>query len=187
MLTEEQIQNLKKGDPIVVHTTFDHFDDEYDIWFHAPGVRLKNNIDYIAPEFVSLPSDSQSSTVNSQSKYDPTRLFREGDKVRLVEKNGRKPFTSALNHLILRVAADEDYKGLVSIEEPCFSDTFVIPYSHLELVTPIEELEPYSIDPANTNVLSKHGKKFATFEDDDDALDMRDLLNKKYRKEQEND
>lgn len=188
MLTEEQINNLKPGDPIIVQGIFSEVYADGDILMQI----VKKSKDKIEPVFeffdpysVSLPSEH--GTEVPTPKYDPTRLFREGDKVRLVERNGRKPFTFSLNYTILIVAADEDSKGLVSIHEPCSSDTFVIHYSHLELVTPIEELEPYSIDPANTNVLFKRGKKFATFEDDDEALEVCDRLNAEYRKEHGND
>ena len=61
------------------------------------------------------------------------------------------------------------------------------PWFMLELVTPVEEQEPYSIDPENSNVLFKCGKKFATFEDDDEAQEVCDRLNAEWRKEQKND
>lgn len=153
MLTEEQIKNLKKGAPIVIHTTFDHSDSECDIWFHAPGVRFKDNIDYISPAYVSLPTEivnSQSSIVN---KYSPTRLFKTGDKVRVVEWNGRKVH-DPMNGSVWTVNRNECNGGiahesiLVSLfyEDDKEGHIIDIPPCYLELVTPVEELEPYYIE-----------------------------------------
>ena len=40
MLTQDQIKNLKKGDPIVIHTKFYHVDSAGDIWVDSP---VRNN------------------------------------------------------------------------------------------------------------------------------------------------
>lgn len=142
MLTQEQIKNLQPGDPIVIHTLFDHSDGDGDIRVRTPSKIGGSNIAYIHPNCVSLPSDSQSSTVNSQPKHDPCRLFRKGDKVRVVEWNGRnysgvengKCGTVIRNEAWMTIAVnfsgDRDWEI-----EPCY----------LELVTPVEELEPYEV------------------------------------------
>lgn len=56
-LTPEQINNLKKGDPIVIHTTFEFVDYDGDVRFLAPYRSEPKHQSYIAPEYVSLPTE----------------------------------------------------------------------------------------------------------------------------------
>ena len=141
MLTPEQIQNLKPGDKLALShpLIFREYDSEND------ELLARNNGEYIYFHAVDVELPSEHGTSVPTPKHDPTRLFREGDKVRLVERYGRKPFTFSVSEVILTVAANEDWKGMVSIAEPDACDTFDIHYSHLELVTPVEELEPYHV------------------------------------------
>lgn len=79
-------------------------------------------------------------------KYDPCRKFRKGDKVRVVEWNGRRPQCVALLGKETIVLRDESSLGVriqigesgesYCTPEPCF----------LELVTPVEELESYHLN-----------------------------------------
>lgn len=187
MLTKEQIKNLKPGDPVVISTTFMCVDIDGDIRFNATSLNGSRFVHFISPKHVSLPSEPTLPT----PKYDPTRLFKEGDIVRYVERDGRSYVDAPPVGSICRVIVGEDSVGMVSVEfkfseneEPAVHD---VPFYHLELITPAEEQEPYSIDPANTNVLFKYGKKFATFEDDDEAQELCARLNDEWRKEQNND
>ena len=80
-------------------------------------------------------------------KYDPCRKFRKGDKVRLVPFHGRCPIMYGENVFgieeILTVEENEnkEYEVLVngSSARQMFHSCF------LELVTPVEDLEPYSV------------------------------------------
>lgn len=177
MLTEEQIKNLKPGDPIVIHTTVRYIDTEGDLWFPCPRILDAEDSSYIDPKHVSLPSGTV-----EQPKHDPTRLFKKGDKVRVVEWNGRKNIRAGM---IGKVVSDE-FNCKVELAIDGWPNGVYYQACFLELVTSVEELEPYSIDPANTNVLFKRGKKFATFEDDDEAQEVCDRLNAEHRKEREN-
>ena len=144
MLTEEQIKNLKPGDPIVIPATFHKVDYEGDIWFNFPQRKDKSNRTYIDPEFVSLPGEPE-----EKPKYDPCRLFREGDIVQYIERDGRFYSDAPPVGATCRVCVSEDSSGMVNVEfkfseneEPAVHD---VPFYHLELITPIEELEPYKV------------------------------------------
>ena len=147
-------------------------------------------------------------------KYDPNRLFREGDKVRIKrEINGRllhHSFVNFKHDTVYTVDADEvqkDFKsGHVVITDG--KHYCSLSFYELELVTPVEELEPYSVTystdtseecgrfevvrgeqcvsiyPYGTHETryykkAEHAKAAAEAE--------RDRLNAEYRKECEND
>lgn len=129
----------------------------------------------------------------------PTRLFREGDKVRVVEWNGRHFHdrdhgTELTTGCICEVDDDEEatsehgvlvvYEEQVRYIAPCF----------LELVTPVEELEPYKlIDSPNTYnivrdsamVMTIHKKSHPNAKAAAEAECAR--LNEEWRKEHTND
>lgn len=147
MITDEQIKNLKPGDPIVIHTTVDKIDNDGDLWFHCPQVNDANWREYINPKFVSLPGETM-----NKSKYDPCRKFKEGDIVDYRRRYGRDYETvpDPEDYKIARVfSSEEEESGMVGVEfvEAYGGDNvcFVVPWFHLELVTPVEELEPYSV------------------------------------------
>ena len=135
--------------------------------------------------FVEINSENERKNSEPAPKYDPCRLYLEGDKVRYVKRNGRFcPGSHAYEReleLIGTVLRDEqrNYSVLVCFEPD--SKVCQIDPAYIELVILVEE--PYSIDPANTNVIFKNGKKFAVFEDDDEALSLCARLNAELRKE----
>lgn len=182
MLTKEQLKILKKGDPIVINGTVNKINEDGHILATCGGSAVWIDNSY----YVSFASEHGTSVPTP--KHDPTRLFKRGDIVRYVERDGRSYVDAPPVGATCRVIVGEDSVGMVSVEfkfskneEPAIHD---VPFYHLELITPVEELEPYSIDPANTNVLFKHGKKFASFEDDDAAQEVCKRLNAEWRKEQ---
>lgn len=125
-------------------------------------------------------------SVPTQPKHDPCRKFRKGDKVRVVEWNGRNPvlpFMDCKVGDIGTVIKEEDATSFfvrLHLEGKYEKD---MPYCHLELVTPVEELEPYSIDPETTTDIFKNGDWYAHFGDADDAEAVCAMLNAEYRKE----
>ena len=148
-LTKEQIKNLNPGDPVIIHGTFSHIYSDGDICVKSAAT-CDSSVDYMD---IKYAHPSTVSIVNP--KYDTCRLFKKGDKVRAIEWNGRKPYA----HL------DDPYRDcpLKMVEGKIFivrseglACTFVttedrladydIPTCHLELVTPVEELEPYYIE-----------------------------------------
>lgn len=82
----------------------------------------------------------------NKPKYDPCRLFKKGDEVEYHPKDGRAN-PNLLVGRRYKVAVDEPCdSGIVQVEFDGLRhiDTFVA-YNNLELVAPVEELEPYRI------------------------------------------
>lgn len=81
----------------------------------------------------------------------PCRKFRKGDKVRLIEWNGRKPFDTLhglkLNPGEFHIVLDDEYErnevyiGMSAADE----EQSLVHVCNLELVTPVENLCPYSV------------------------------------------
>lgn len=133
----------------------------------------------------------------SAPKYDPSRLFKKGDMVRVVECKGRNysNVETGKEGIVSRNETGADMGIEVTFGDDDFWD--ICP-SFLELVTPVEELEPYFVMELkggygvyNTrfqpeteaclywNEMHPHAKEAAEAE--------RDRLNAEYRKEQCNE
>lgn len=137
MLTNEQLKNLKEGDPILIHTTFDSLSESGNIRYFSSFATEKG--DFItdcratAPSFVSLP------------EKDPGRLFKKGDIVRVVKYKGR-PFSKFWEPYIgseMQVVDNETDCENPSIKTP--KGWQPINAAYLELITPAEEIVPYSV------------------------------------------
>lgn len=136
MITEEQIKNLKPGDLIIIHGAFWSSTEQGDISVTCPmtyETKLVQDCKYIHPTCCYLPSEAP--------KYDPKRLFKKGDKVRIIEWNGRD---IARVGQIGYVVADE-YNSKVELVIDGRKKDVYYPVCHLELVTPVEELPPYYV------------------------------------------
>lgn len=143
----------------------------------------------------------------SAPKYDPNRKFRKGDLVRLKAYNGRKPYDfwhkQTIEHFGAKldtVLADELDSGNVDIfqDAPIDELTVRVHSCHLELVTPVEELEPFEVecdDDDKEYSVTIRGKFVCTYPYDSDSFytkeqaktsaeSERDRLNAEYRKEQ---
>lgn len=86
-------------------------------------------------------------------KYDPCRLFKKGDKVRYCAPDGRiyADRGSLRKHIRNRdfthVIRDELGNGRVGVYDPFDAENlYYVPAHALELVTPVEELEPYHLN-----------------------------------------
>ncbi len=115
-----------KGFPLnESHTIF--FDDEAPAFSHVP--------------YSALIEISKTNVIPEASpKYDLCHKFKAGDKVRVVENKGRK---QACSGSLATVKQDEDEnKVLIAIDG---SGIWWVDAAYLELVTPVEELEPYSV------------------------------------------
>lgn len=149
-LTLEQIATLKEGQVL--------FLQNYPVTYECETVKrnicaIDNVADgsdgstcFFPPCYLSLQPDQ------CKPKYDPNRKFRKGDLVRLKAYNGRKPYDfwhkQTIEHFGAKldtVLADELDSGNVDIfqDAPIDELTVRVHASHLELVTPVEELEPY--------------------------------------------
>ena len=122
-----------------------------DALFESPtGMRyfIKQN------DYVALSLENGTKNTETTPKYDLCRKFRKGDIVRLREYNGRKPYDFWYKQVIKNYEAeldtvleDELDSGNVDIfqDAPIDELTARVHSCHLELVTPVEELEPYSV------------------------------------------
>lgn len=197
MLTQEQINNLKEGDPLIIHAGFTHVDYDGDIFVNCDGSSL-----WFSPSCVSLPSEHKTvinardifhnmsegekamvsnflssyfretkkqeemcnalkkmgiDLTNVRPKHDPTRLFKKGDIVERRTVYGRTDI-DVRDDVVLTVTSDEDAHGNVRVQEP--SGRLIVTKSvFLELVTPIEKLEPYSVSEATVQYLVKEDNK----------------------------
>lgn len=154
--------------------------------------------------------------IHEQPKHDPCREFRKGDKVRMVLRYGRYPHCYRMHELI--VPSDSigtvvrcESNGQVELKyEHGYNP--IVHFSFLELVTPVEELEPFYIidDDADAehpffviqnrkSTLSSgldeevmrflYGQNYTADKDTvrKRAEAERDRLNEEWRKEQKND
>jgi signal peptidase I len=90
------------------------------------------------PGNVILPSELQPTP-----KYDPCRLFKKGDVVKIRSVFGRKIY---IDDVLYEVVWDESCNK-ISIKKLTSDETLVgMPSVFFELVTPVEELEPYTLE-----------------------------------------
>lgn len=157
------------------------------------------NIDWVFPDAGKPFTPSVDlSYIELAPKYDPSRLFKKGDKATPRPINGRK-LTKLPENIIVTVTSDEDDFGAVNIEyvSPNIgvkTSTSVMAV-FLELVTPVEELEPYSVKETMSHdgwQIVRDGLPLAIYDSQRHpyakaaAEAERDRLNAEYRKEQNN-
>lgn len=145
-MTKQQELQLKNGDEVFVKAFFDCRGNDGDAYVryaftNSRGERASSLL-AVTSDSVFLRSDLQQPT----PKYDPCRLFKQGDKVRIVSRNNRHFNREAgrFHNKIATIAFNEKDLGpdnllrLVVEGEFIYSDA-----AYLELVTPVEELEPF--------------------------------------------
>lgn len=163
---------------------------------------LDGTMSDFAPNYFNFAEDEafyKSIPDTTPPKCDPCRLFRKGDKVRVVENKGRK---QACFGSLATVKQDEDEdKVLITIDG---SGIWWVDAAYLELVTPVEEQEPYHINEifdiddgnligyevahSDTRESIFYGGEthIRSIEKAKEAAEAeRDRLNAEYRKEQE--
>lgn len=202
MLTPEQIENLKPGDIIYLNnypitfcdtnynkSTISARDDASNC---GEGDRCWFTLEYL--------------TMQPQPKYDPCRPFKKGDRAQVVERNGRNVTCFPVGRIkvgdIVTVAENETGDVFIKVLTEDGHE-MMAPWFMLELVTPVEELEPFSVEDCSGGGLHcyavKHGVKhvsyhlyqggtanhFYTREQAKAAAEAdRDRLNAEFRKEQ---
>ena len=138
---------IKKGDHVFIPGVVDREPEgEYLYVSYKCGIN-RNGLEYFrrddaAKLLIFHPTNGTKNT-EPAPKYDPCRKFRKGDKVRVVEWNGRKDCRNGMVATVL------------SNEQGCFVDIecmikevkaeLTYPACQLELVTPVEEIEPYKV------------------------------------------
>lgn len=165
------------------------FDDDGQKYAADLSKAMRNHIKSMNP-------DTANGTKNTETapKYDPCRKFRKGDRVRVAENKGRclKPYSLKIGD-VLTVSMDEPNDDTCVIGCKWHDRDFYLDPAYLELVTPVEEMEPYFVEHykhSNAYKIRKGGQEFAIFWDihphaKEAAEAERDRLNAEYRKEQE--
>jgi hypothetical protein len=191
-LTEEQIENLKHGDPLVIHGTFEEVLKDGDICIKS-SMRLgslvnENDLKCAHPSVVSI----------DKPKHDPCRPFREGDRVQARKIHGNLPQCRYNGN----VGIKEGDIGTIARynERNCYWVDFhkgmnwCIDAAYLELITPVEELEPYSVGESSHTwyvykdddvVVAFNKEKYPNAKEAAEA--ERDRLNEEWRKERNHD
>lgn len=157
MITDEQIKNLKPGDPLIVHGKFDKIFKDGDIGIEVAftgrygEVGVIKDTQYVHPSCVSLPSAKpiemcHTAKIPEQPKYDPCRRFKEGDIVKpkenvYLEPSAEEPLDIKARYIVESVLAT----GWLYVSAENERKTFKIWGGMLELVTPVEERRPYSV------------------------------------------
>ena len=153
MITEEQIKNLKPGDTVLVEAKVGIVT--------ATAANVSHGcISHLLPFNKLYP-------VPEQPKHDHCREFKEGDRVRMVMRDGRHPYCLKMRESIVptdticNVVRCES-NGFVVVEyENGYNP--VVHFSFLELVTPVEELEPYYVvtntDCSTCTIFKRVGEK----------------------------
>ena len=149
------IEDIKIGETYNVRMKFANIDEDGNYCFNMETkpylYRLFNKTDVETCVFpMPDPANDIKNTENA-SKYDPCRLFRRGDKVRVVEERNDRipPICGRIEPgKVYTVSGNED-GGDVMLEVEGKYDC--ISWLWLDLVTPVEELEPYSVVNAHTH------------------------------------
>ena len=188
-----QCKAIKKGDTLFLPVTYDCLLDGGQVSVDTPaGYKHFSCFSFIIPE--------------AAPKYDPNRKFRKGDKAKPRTINGREIPKMPLD-VIFTVTGDEDEYGAVPVEymSPVrgLLTSTTVHAVWLELVTPVEELDPFYIERQGEKtgglcftVRKRNGYAEATFyfgacrsRDEQHAKEAaeaeRDRLNAEFRKEQE--
>lgn len=146
-----------------------------------------------AEDFEAVSPENGIKNTEPAPKYDPCRLFRKGDKAKPRIINGREIPKMPLD-VIFTVTGDEDEYGAVPVEymspvRGLLTSTTVLAV-WLELVTPVEEQEPYFVEEGQISFRLKKGDKllanyWPSHPNAKAAAEAeRDRLNAEYRKEQ---
>lgn len=191
-MNAEQLKQLKPGDEIFIRAKYEELAEDGDVWFSHSATNVFNGVvetvGYTHHQNIILPSELQPAP-----KYDPCRKFRKGDKVEYYPRNGRDFFDMPWIYDAAVVIEDEYRSGTVVVRftfnygEP---SVHKVPWYHLQLVTPVEELEPYIIkEYVDFYAVEKDGAQYSIFfkgsyhtKAKEAAEAERDRLNAEYRK-----
>lgn len=146
-------EEIKVGEEYVLPVVVKEIDEEG--WVRVKIGKANNLYTYcpkIAAEFCRV----------TKPKYDPCRKLRRMDKVRVVERNGRIPICFPVGRIqvgdIVTVAENESGDVFIKVLTEDGHE-MMAPWFMLELVTPVEELEPYSVSEATVQFLVKKDGK----------------------------
>lgn len=141
MITEEQIKNLKPGDMVIIHGAFWSSTETGNIRVTCPmeiNSKIVQDSKCLHPTCCYLPEEGP--------KYDSKRLFKKGDVVRVVERDGRRPLrckSVTIGHTYTVNADEEGGRVILKNTDDRYSED--VEWCYLELVTPVEDTLPYYV------------------------------------------
>ena len=153
--------------------------------------------------FRLLETELDAVVKEEKPKHSPYRRFREGDKVRVVDRDGRSwwlldPHTTITNDGIYTVLENESEViagGYGELRIAGIGTEHEVPFYFLELVTPVEEVMPYkvvhtrgfySVEDKKLDIVASYSCKLhPNAKEAAEAECAR--LNEDWRKEREND
>lgn len=98
------------------------------------------------PAFAEITPENGTKNTATAPKYDPCRLFKAGDIVRIIDWNGRTPDMLDEKGTREAVVADPEDPRSGSVEL-LYNDRYpIVAACFLELITPVEELKPYYVE-----------------------------------------
>ena len=106
----------------------------------------KLKIDWVFPDAGKpFNSNHDFAYIELAPKYDPCRKLKKGDRVEVVKNKGRIGSTETPVGTLATVTEDEEEAEWIYIQAEGSNKIDTIDPAYLELVTPVEELEPYSV------------------------------------------
>lgn len=189
-MTLEELKQLKRGDEIFIRAKYKKVCSDGDVCFSLFVTSVFGEVakgeGHTLPKNVILPSELQ-----TEPKYDPCRLFKKGDKVRVKNWNGRTTLRAGQFGFVV---ANEAANGMVELAIDGWENDIFYHACLLELVTPVEEMEPYIVKKYHefyaVERRNNHKDRPATYDVDfhphaKEAAEAKCArLNAEYRKEQ---
>ena len=142
MTKEQEKIFVQQGDVVLVQCVVDKAHKSGDLLVRFKTESGVNSHAWIGKEYVGKTW----AVAPEKPKYDPCRLFKKGDIVEPVERDGREvPDGAPVGEKCTVVESEKN--GIVCIRYDAGSEHYIheIPYFHLELVTPVEERSPYYV------------------------------------------
>lgn len=165
--------------------------------FGNPVLVKTATVKFVSPDIIDSvyneEKDYPNIEITEQPKYDPCRLFKKGDVVKIRSVFGRKIY---IDDVLYEVVWDESCNK-ISIKKLTSDETLVGMSSvFFELVTPVEERSPYYVKETasvyevfnrnenNSSVAIFFKSQYSIEKAKECAEAERDRLNAEYRKEQ---
>ena len=144
------IEDIKIGETYNIRAKCIRIDEDGFYGFNTetkPSIfRLFNKKDVETSVFPLPAPENGIKNTETAPKYDPCRLLKKGDRVQVKRRNGRCNGKAGeyLREAFCTVAEDETQNELVRVLHN--ATEYRLDPAYLELVTPVEEMEPYSVE-----------------------------------------
>lgn len=147
----DDLKKIKMGVPVVLHGSFGEVRPDGNVMIFANGHE------------VLMSRRAAESRLEKKVFFE--RRFRAGDEVNVTSRDGRFPVVFPMNHPWfgerVTVLEDEDNSGFVQVRSET-GHKMSVAFFFLELVSPVEELKPYSVvDDGGFYYIDKHDELHA--------------------------